>query len=40
LALGCERVQGPHVSQPLTAKEILVFERSGAGLAKLRLSDL
>lgn len=40
LALGCERVQGPHVSQPLTAEEILVFERSGAGLAKLRLSDL
>ena len=40
LALGCERVQGPHVSQPLTAEEILVFEKSGAGLAKLRLSDL
>ncbi len=40
LGLGCERVQGPHVSQPLTADEILVFEKSGAGLAKLRLSDL
>lgn len=40
LALGCERVQGPHVSQPLTAEEILVFEKSGAGLAKLKLSDL
>jgi diguanylate cyclase (GGDEF)-like protein len=40
LALGCERVQGPHVSPPLTAEEIMVFERSGAGLAKLRLSDL
>ena len=40
LALGCERVQGKHVSQPLTAKEILVFEKSGSGLAKLRLSDL
>lgn len=40
LGLGCERVQGPHVSQPLSAEEILVFEKSGAGLAKLRLSDL
>ena len=40
LALGCERVQGTHVSPPLTAEEILVFERSGSGLAKLRLSDL
>ncbi|MDP2398714.1 MAG: phosphodiesterase [Burkholderiales bacterium] len=40
LALGCERIQGPHVSPPLTAEDILVFERSGAGLAKLRLSDL
>ncbi len=40
LALGCERVQGKHVSQPLTAKEILIFEKSGSGLAKLRLSDL
>jgi EAL domain-containing protein (putative c-di-GMP-specific phosphodiesterase class I) len=40
LALGCERVQGPHVSPPLTAEDIMVFERSGAGLAKLRLSDL
>lgn len=40
LGLGCERVQGGHVSPPLTAEEILVFERSGAGLAKLRLSDL
>ncbi len=40
LALGCERVQGRHVSQPLTAEEILVFEKSGSGLAKLRLSDL
>ncbi|MDP1536313.1 MAG: phosphodiesterase [Burkholderiales bacterium] len=40
LGLGCERVQGPHVSLPLTAEDILVFEKSGAGLAKLRLSDL
>ncbi|MBX3663261.1 MAG: phosphodiesterase [Burkholderiales bacterium] len=40
LALGCERVQGPHVSPPLTAEDIMIFERSGAGLAKLRLSDL
>jgi EAL domain-containing protein (putative c-di-GMP-specific phosphodiesterase class I) len=40
LGLGCERVQGPHVSLPLTAAEILSFEKSGAGLAKLRLSDL
>ncbi|MCW5576603.1 MAG: EAL domain-containing protein [Burkholderiales bacterium] len=40
LALGCERVQGPHVSPPLTAEDIMVFEKSGAGLAKLRLSDL
>lgn len=40
LGLGCERVQGAHVSPPLTAEEILVFERSGSGLAKLRLSDL
>lgn len=40
LALGCERVQGPHVSPPLTAADILVFEKSGTGLAKLRLSDL
>lgn len=40
LALGCERVQGKHVSLPLTAKEILIFENSGSGLAKLRLSDL
>ncbi len=40
LALGCERVQGKHVSLPLTAEEILVFEKSGSGLAKLRLSDL
>lgn len=40
LGLGCERVQGPHISQPLTAEEILVFEKSGAGLAKLKLSDL
>lgn len=40
LGLGCERVQGAHISPPLTAEEILVFERSGSGLAKLRLSDL
>jgi diguanylate cyclase (GGDEF)-like protein len=40
LGLGCERVQGAHVSEPLTAEAILQFERSGAGLAKLRLSDL
>ncbi|MBS1216876.1 MAG: hypothetical protein H6R21_9 [Proteobacteria bacterium] len=40
LGLGCERVQGPHVSLPLTAEDILSFEKSGAGLAKLRLSDL
>lgn len=40
LALGCERVQGRHVSQPLTAEEIMIFEKSGSGLAKLRLSDL
>ncbi|MGA0024787.1 MAG: EAL domain-containing protein [Burkholderiales bacterium] len=40
LGLGCERVQGAHVSPPLTAEEILVSERSGSGLAKLRLSDL
>jgi len=40
LGLGCERVQGEHISPPLTAEEILVFERSGSGLAKLRLSDL
>lgn len=40
LGLGCERVQGPHVSMPLTAEDILVFEKSGAGLAKLLLSDL
>lgn len=40
LGLGCERVQGPHVSQPLSAEEILVFEKSGSGLGKLRLSDL
>ncbi len=40
LALGCERVQGKHVSLPLTAEEILIFENSGSGLAKLRLSDL
>lgn len=40
LGLGCERVQGAHVSEPLTAKDILIFEQSGTGLAKLRLSDL
>jgi EAL domain-containing protein (putative c-di-GMP-specific phosphodiesterase class I) len=40
LGLGCERVQGAHVSEPLTAQDILVFEQSGSGLAKLRLSDL
>jgi diguanylate cyclase (GGDEF)-like protein len=40
LGLGCERVQGAHVSEPLTAEAILQFESSGAGLAKLRLSDL
>lgn len=40
LGLGCERVQGAHVSEPLTARDILVFEQSGSGLAKLRLSDL
>lgn len=40
LGLGCERVQGSHVSEPLTAEAILQFEQSGAGLAKLRLSDL
>ena len=40
LGLNCERVQGPHVSPPLSAEEILVFEKSGAGLGKLRLSDL
>ncbi len=40
LGLSCERVQGEHVSPPLTAKEILEFERSGSGLTKLRLSDL
>lgn len=40
LGLGCERVQGLHVSEPLTAEAILQFEQSGAGLAKLRLSDL
>lgn len=40
LGLGCERVQGAHVSEPLTAKDILIFEQSGSGLAKLRLSDL
>ncbi len=40
LGLSCERVQGPHVSQPLSAEEILVFEKNGSGLGKLRLSDL
>ena len=40
LGLGCERVQGAHVSEPLTAQDILIFEQSGSGLAKLRLSDL
>ncbi len=40
LGLNCERVQGPHVSPPLSAEEILIFESSGAGLGKLRLSDL
>ncbi len=40
LGLGCERVQGAHVSEPLTAQDILLFEQSGSGLAKLRLSDL
>ena len=40
LGLGCERVQGLHVSAPMTAQEILIFENSGAGLAKLKLSDL
>jgi len=40
LGMGCERVQGAHVSEPLTAKDILIFEQSGSGLAKLRLSDL
>lgn len=40
LGLGCERVQGAHVSEPLTANDILIFEQSGSGLAKLRLSDL
>ncbi len=39
-ALGCERIQGEHVSPPLTAQEILAFEKSSAGLARLRLSDL
>jgi hypothetical protein len=33
-------VQGAHVSEPLTAQDILIFEQSGSGLAKLRLSDL
>jgi diguanylate cyclase (GGDEF)-like protein len=40
LGMGCERVQGMHVSEPLTAQDILIFEQSGSGLAKLRLSDL
>lgn len=40
LSLHCERVQGPHVSPPLSAEEIMVFEKSGSGLGKLRLSDL
>jgi diguanylate cyclase (GGDEF)-like protein len=40
LGLGCERVQGAHVSEPLTAQDILIFEQSGSGLSKLRLSDL
>jgi len=40
MRLGCERVQGAYVSVPLTAREILEFEKSGAGLAKLKLSDL
>lgn len=40
LGIGCERVQGAHVSEPLTAQDILIFEQSGSGLAKLRLSDL
>jgi len=40
LDIGCERVQGAHVSEPLTAQDILIFEQSGSGLAKLRLSDL
>lgn len=38
--MGCERVQGMHVSPPLSAEDILAFERSGTGLTKLRLSDL
>lgn len=40
IGLGCERVQGRHVSEPLTAQDIIVFENSGAGLGKLKLSDL
>lgn len=40
LGLGCERVQGEYVSAPLTAREILVFEKSVSGLGRLRLSDL
>lgn len=40
LRLGCERVQGEYVSAPLTAQEILLFEKRVAGLGKLRLSDL
>ena len=40
IGIGCERVQGAHVSEPLTAQDILIFEQSGSGLAKLRLSDL
>lgn len=40
IGLGCERVQGKHVSEPLTAQDIIVFENTGAGLGKLKLSDL
>jgi diguanylate cyclase (GGDEF)-like protein len=39
-SLGCERVQGEYVSPPLTAQEIIAFERHTAGLANLPLSDV
>lgn len=39
-SLGCERVQGEYVSPPLTADEIIAFERHTAGLTKIPLSDL
>lgn len=40
MGLGCERVRGEYVSPPLTAQQIIEFEKGSAGLTKIRISDL